>query len=899
MRGRVIPIIFSSLLLGPLTTYADGTYDIIARRGGQAPGMPIGAVFSDFFTPTLNNAGQVAYGAFLETGPGGVTVDDNNGIWRDSSLVVREGNAAGGTTGVYSSLGTPILNDSGQIAHRSSLVLGIGGVTVDNNSGIWRDNTLIAREGNAAGGTSGVFSSFGSPTFNAVGEIAYEGVLRQGVGGVTSANDNGIWRNSSLIEREGSAAAGVSGGVFSSFDNPTINASGQIAYLAFLQTGPGGVTSDDNVGIWRANNTLIAREGATAPGTTGVYSSFGVPVINDANQVAFFAILRSGIGGVASDNNTGIWRDTTRIAREGSTAGGTSGALFDSFLNPILNSAGQVAYIGFLRDGSGVSNDNNTGIWLGSTLIAREGFQAGDAPEGALFAGGFSSPTLNNGGQLLFSNNLVFGQGGVTSSNDFGLWLYGPNGDSVLVVREGDTFDGRTIASFNYTLNSGGSDGRRRSLNDFSQFAYEARFTDGTDAIVLFTPDIHWIAEFSSNWSSSSRWTVGQAPGEVHEVFIDPASSLTVTGPSDDVTVKRLEIGGGAGIGTLDLGFGVLTANQGTFIRSTGRLTGDGTLAGGVTNNGEVKAENVTILGVLANNGAITGSTTAFDKINATVLNGLNGEIRVANNESMHLVGTSHTNNGRIEVDTGSLEVDGTLNNGSDGQIFADNATLRFNDGLNNNGQLSVTFGGASLFGDITIGDIGQVILSSNSNTTFFDDVVNGGELRVSNGSVATFFGDVSGPGSYTGTGTKFYEALFSPGSSPGLVTDEGDTRFGAGATVAMEIAGLLQGDEYDHLDVAGLLGLDGTLVISLLEGFNPEAGDVFDLFDWGELLGTFLALDFSGAELPAHLQWDTSSLYTSGALAVTAAPVPLPAGVWLLVSGLVLLRRHYRQQAH
>jgi hypothetical protein len=159
----------------------------------------------------------------------------------------------------------------------------------------------------------------------------------------------------------------------------------------------------------------------------------------------------------------------------------------------------------------------------------------------------------------------------------------------------------------------------------------------------------------------------------------------------------------------------------------------------------------------------------------------------------------------------------------------------------------------------------------------------------VSAGSVGTFFGDVSGFGTYTGTGTKFFEGSFSPGSSPGMVSDEGDSVFGSRARVRMEIGGASAGDGYDRYDVAGLLGLGGLLEVVLLDGYAPQAGDVFDLFDWGALSGGFDDIDLAGAVLGEGLAWDLGRLYVDGSLAVTA--VPLPAAAWLMMGVLPLLR--------
>ena len=65
-------------------------------------------------------------------------------------------------------------------------------------------------------------------------------------------------------------------------------------------------------------------------------------------------------------------------------------------------------------------------------------------------------------------------------------------------------------------------------------------------------------------------------------------------------------------------------------------------------------------------------------------------------------------------------------------------------------------------------------------------------------------------------------------------------------------------------------MNLGGTLNVSLINSFTPLAGNSFDIMDWGSLTGKFSAL-----QLPilnnGPLGWDTSHLYTTGVLSVTA----------------------------
>ncbi|XAM00624.1 PEP-CTERM sorting domain-containing protein [Phycisphaeraceae bacterium D3-23] len=847
----------TALLLGAAMVFgfpqhAMAGTETVAVTGEQAGGVPAGAVFDALYAPILNDLGQVAYRAELLTGAGGVTSDNDRGIWLGSTLIAREGNEAfrPPNGAVFDDLFSPgAINNSGQVVYEGFLRIGPGGVTFRHDEGIWIDSTRIYSEGDQAGNTptGALFSAFEGPVVNDAGQVAYFAELEIGAGGVVSGNDVGIWLDNRVIAREGNQAGGTPGAVFSAFNRPVLNNAGQVAYRGTLLNNVGGVSSLNNIGIW-LDDTLIAREGSQAGGTPAgaVFSDVGSPRLNDAGQAAYLGSLRTGVGGVDSSNDTGIWRDNTLIAREGSQAGGVlTGAVFGHFLfdDVVLSNSGQVAYRGFLQSGAGAVTDvNNAGIWRDSTLLAREGSQASGTPDGAVFAS-FSEFAINDAGQVVYEAHLRNGTGGVDFTNDEGLWIAGTNGESLLVVRSGDTLAGRTVGGdFIFS-------GVR--LNNFSQVAYHALFTNFDRGIFLYTPDIHWTRTSSNSWDTANNWTIGQLPGDPHDVFIDPDVSLTVTGPGGDVNLTNLTVGGNNGIATLSLNGGTITAENAVTVTDTGVLTGDGAVGGDVDNFGTVLADNLTVAGTLHNFNLIAGS----GRINAEV-----------------------TNDGRIEaIGTASapaeLRFDGEVRNRpGTGLIVSRNSTLRFNAGLTNHGALAVSFGTSDMFGDID--NTGSIVLSGGSNTTFYDDVTNNGGIVVAAAgnatSTAVFFGDVSGAGSITGGGNVFLHGDLRPGNSPAAVHHDAHLFLMATATTQIELGGTTPGSQHDQINNLKSTTLGGTLDIQLINGFDPAQGETFDIFNLATSSGTFA--DILLPLLDSGLGWHLGKLYTDGELHVELA---------------------------
>ena len=90
--------------------------ETVALTGTQAPGLPAGVNFSFLAgNPQLNDAGQVAFSSFLAGTGVGSTNDE--AIYRGTTLVARDGNAAPGLpAGVNFGglVGSPQLNEIGR-----------------------------------------------------------------------------------------------------------------------------------------------------------------------------------------------------------------------------------------------------------------------------------------------------------------------------------------------------------------------------------------------------------------------------------------------------------------------------------------------------------------------------------------------------------------------------------------------------------------------------------------------------------------------------------------------------------------------------------------------------------------------------------------------------------------
>jgi Dockerin type I domain len=152
-----------------------------------------------------------------------------------------------------------------------------------------------------------------------------------------------------------------------------------------------------------------------------------------------------------------------------------------------------------------------------------------------------------------------------------------------------------------------------------------------------------------------------------------------------------------------------------------------------------------------------------------------------------------------------------------------------------------------------------------------FGSFTNSGNVNIETGRTVYFFGNVNGAGNYTSAGTAEYLANFSPGNSATSVSFGGSLNLAASSTLNIEIGGTTPGTQYDQLHVAGSLALGGALNVVLSNGFTPVAGNTFDILDWpnGGLTGTFSSVVLP--TLNGRIVWNTSQLYTSGALTVSA----------------------------
>jgi len=167
-------------------------------------------------------------------------------------------------------------------------------------------------------------------------------------------------------------------------------------------------------------------------------------------------------------------------------------------------------------------------------------------------------------------------------------------------------------------------------------------------------------------------------------------------------------------------------------------------------------------------------------------------------------------------------------------------------------------------------------------------EMVINGQVIAGGGSITVVSGTISGNGSIT-SDLIVDGATVAPGNSPGQLSVYGDYQQSAQSTLAIELAGTVVGSQYDQLAVSGAAELAGAIVVDLLDGFQPQLGDTFDLLTAESIVddGLVLALsDSIGASLTVQIV-DVAS----GGQALQLLAVPEPAAATLvLLSGAILI---------
>ncbi len=239
----------------------------------------------------------------------------------------------------------------------------------------------------------------------------------------------------------------------------------------------------------------------------------------------------------------------------------------------------------------------------------------------------------------------------------------------------------------------------------------------------------------------------------------------------------------------------------------------------------------------------VTNNGTLIFKYNNTISANINN----AGTIEVHHVSSYNNMTGALTTQPGSmLRIDGrdhhanlTISSG-----FTNNGTVELNSTSGYNSALTVTGGQLVNASGATI----RSIVGAGGSRTLSAGVNNQGTLSVNqamtiNGSsiVNAVGGLINGNATLTLAGAPLTnQGTIAPGTSPGILAISGNTPFSPSGVLNVEIGGLTAGTQYDRLAVSNSADLDGTLNISLLNGYEPAINDSFLVLTYGSRVDTF-----------------------------------------------------------
>jgi len=353
--------------------------------------------------------------------------------------------------------------------------------------------------------------------------------------------------------------------------------------------------------------------------------------------------------------------------------------------------------------------------------------------------------------------------------------------------------------------------------------------------------------------------------------IVTNAANITLTGASSKI-IDQLSANGLANFAT-NASTGIFTVAGGRILSTSGAFTNNGTMtttgsgsaltAGGnfintgsfTTTGGDSEVATISSAS-FTNNGTLTvGSASKFStggslsNFSGTTLTGgtynLTGMLQftganiVTNAANIYLIGSGS----KIVDQTGTTDGLRNFANNSATGIFSIAGGRNFitAGGFTNAGTFSI--GTGSTF---TLGALGNFTQTGGKTT---DD----GTLSTS-GMVSLTGGSLFGKG--TVAGALQSSGTITPGdssTSTGVLTVSKTYTQNSSGVLGIAIGGITPGTTYDQLNITSSASLNGTLNLSLINGFVPAIGNTFEILNASSVSGTFSSVNGTAINASEH----------------------------------------------
>ena len=448
----------------------------------------------------------------------------------------------------------------------------------------------------------------------------------------------------------------------------------------------------------------MADTNTAIPNGTGnfITGSFASPS-QMYNITTFLGGGTAGQAGIYDDDYYGS--DNEIVNTNTAIPGGTGN--FSSFGSVVHSNYGSDAWVAGSLPGTGVYTNNGGPVGvIADTTTAIPGGTGDFTSFGAASHDGYDVAFIGNG-----------------SAGQVGLYTT-TGGSLTSVISKGSVLGGKTVTSVSASA--------AQAINN-GNMVFNVTFSDGSSAIYAAEQSYNWSANTSGTWDNAANWSFGLRPGTgalcQHPTGLrHPPYRPNRLHRHSRIEHRRQQRQRPRR--TPPPARHQLTVNEYTYINTYGQITLNGSVFyanNGINNSGVVDLSGGQVAGGgFYNQGTVKGSGTVgnyFENDNYGYAVGFVQSL----NAVVHFV-NGFNNFSEYQIINSQVQIDGDVENNDyngngTGRIDVRNSILQFTNGLTNDGQFNFSFGTSDVFGGVTNEGDGQVIVSGNSNVTFYDAV--------------------------------------------------------------------------------------------------------------------------------------------------------------------------------